>query len=155
MRRPIPPQAIDLVKQFEGCRLNSYPDPATGDKPWTIGYGHTMGVEKGQMIDQQYAEKLLGIDLANVGAQIEGCVTVPLTDNQFSALCSFAFNLGIGNLRSSTLLRLLNESAYTEAADQFLRWNKAAGQVMDGLTRRREAERDLFLKTDEEVGDVG
>ncbi|HCO3755892.1 TPA: lysozyme [Escherichia coli] len=138
---------ISLIKQFEGCRLKAYPDPATGGAPWTIGYGHTGNdVRPGMLWTQVQADSALISDLAQCERSISRLVKVNLTQNQFDALVSFVFNVGSGNLQSSTLLRKLNSGDYKGAADEFLKWNKAAGKVMNGLVARRAAERELFLK---------
>jgi len=92
------------------------------------------------------AEDLLQSDLRKFEGGVIQYVAVSMNQNQFDALVSFAFNLGLANLKGSTLLRLLNHGQYTEAAEQFLRWNKAGGMALPGLTRRRAAERDLFLR---------
>lgn len=140
-------QGISLIKQFEGCRLNAYPDPATGGAPWTIGYGHTGNDVRPRMVwTQVQADSALISDLAQCERAVSRLVKVNLTQNQFDALVSFVFNVGSGNLQSSTLLRKLNSGDYRGAADEFPRWNKAAGKVMAGLTKRRAAERELFLK---------
>lgn len=143
--RPIPQAAIDIIKKFEGLRFAAYPDPATGDKPYTVGWGHTGGVFKDTHIDINMAEKLLRIDLESCMKCVLERVTVPLSDNELSALLCFVFNLGPTAFINSTLLRLINENRKQEAADQFLRWDKAAGKVLAGLTARRKAERELFL----------
>lgn len=136
---------IDLIKQFEGCELEAYPDPATGGDPWTIGYGHTgPDVQPGLVISEDEADALLRKDLAKFERVVSLAVN-GVTQNQFDALVSLVFNIGQGNFRSSTLLRKLSEGDDAGAADQFLRWNRAAGKIMKGLTRRREAERELFL----------
>jgi lysozyme len=135
---------IDLIKSFEGLRLEAYPDPATGGNPWTIGYGHTGDVEPGQVITETQAEELLRQDVAQFEMCVNGALQVTPTQGQFDALVSFAFNVGCRNLRNSTLLRKLNAGDDVGAAAEFTRWNRAAGKVMAGLTRRREAERDLF-----------
>lgn len=135
-------KGIDLIKKFEGCRLEAYKCPAG---IWTIGYGHTKGVKDGMIITQEQAEEFLREDLRIFEQTVESCVKVPLSQNQFDALVSFCYNCGSGALRTSTLLRLLNEGKYSEAGEQFLRWNKAGGKVLVGLTRRREEERELFL----------
>lgn len=134
---------INLIKKFEGCRLSAYRCPAG---VWTIGYGHTKDVRQGQKITQTQAEEFLKEDLKIYEQAVDECVKVPLSQNQFDALVSFCYNCGSGALRTSTLLRLLNEGNYSSAADQFLRWNKAGGKVLAGLSRRREEERALFLK---------
>jgi lysozyme len=132
---------IDLIKRFEGCRLKSYLCPAG---VWTIGYGHTAGVRKNQIITSDQASAMLMSDLLQFERAINAMVAVPLKQGQFDALVSFAFNLGSGALASSTLLRKLNSGDFKGAADEFLRWNKAGGKVLEGLVRRRAAERQLF-----------
>ncbi len=137
---------IDLIKSSEGLRLTAYPDPGTGGEPWTIGYGATRGVTQGMTITQDQAERMLVNDIQRFEPSIENLVKVPLNQNQWDALMSFVYNLGAGNLASSTLLKLLNAGDFAGAADQFLRWNKAAGKILPGLTARRAAERALFLE---------
>ncbi|MEN6082881.1 lysozyme [Chromobacterium piscinae] len=133
---------IRLIQQFEGLRLAAYQDMVG---VWTIGYGHTgPEVKKGLTITQQQADQLLAADLETFETGIGKAVTVPLSANQFSALVSFSYNLGLGNLRSSTLLRLLNQGDYAGAAAQFPRWDRAGGQPVAGLLRRRQAEQVLF-----------
>lgn len=134
-------QGLDLIKSFEGLRLSAYKCPAD---VWTIGYGTTAGVKEGQIITKKRAEELLRDDVARFEQQVNRMVNVPLTQGQFDALVSFTYNLGAANLSNSTLLRLLNAGLYDDAALQFSRWNKAGGQVLPGLTRRRAAERALF-----------
>lgn len=136
-------RGIDLIKQFEGLRLTAYQDVVG---VWTIGYGHTgPDVTPGLAITQQRAEQLLINDLAQFERGVNDLVTVQINQNQFDALVSFAYNLGVGALQKSTLLRLLNAGSYKPAADEFPRWNRAGGNVVAGLTRRRYAERQLFL----------
>ena len=135
-------KGIDLIKKFEGCRLEAYKCPAG---IWTIGYGHTKGVKDGMIISREQAKEFLREDLKVYEKAVESCVKVPLSQNQFDALVSFCYNCGSGALKTSTLLRLLNEGKYSEAGEQFLRWNKAGGKVLVGLTRRREEEREIFL----------
>ncbi|AXE31651.1 muraminidase [Chromobacterium phragmitis] len=133
---------IRLIKQFEGLRLAAYQDMVG---VWTIGYGHTgPDVKAGLIITQQQADKLLAADLEKFETGVGQLVAVPLNANQFAALVSFSYNLGLGNLRSSTLLRLLNQGDFAGAAAQFSRWNRAGGQVVAGLARRRQAEQALF-----------
>lgn len=134
-----------LIKDSEGCALKAYPDPGTGGKPWTIGHGHTHNVSKGDVITQAQAEQFLQDDLQPIYITIETCVKVPLNQNQFDALCSFIFNVGAGKFAKSTLLKKLNAGDYAGAAEEFLRWNKAAGRVLPGLDIRRSKERQLFL----------
>lgn len=135
-------RGLSLIKSFEGLRLQAYQD-AVG--VWTIGYGTTRGVNAGMKISKEQAERMLLNDVQRFEPEVERLVTVPLSQNQWDALVSFTYNLGAANLESSTLLRKLNAGDYAAAADQFPRWNKAGGKVLVGLTRRREAERALFL----------
>ena len=140
--------AIPLIKEFEGCKLKAYLCPAG---VWTIGYGHTDGVKEGDEITQQEADRLLANDVHSFSAGVQRLVTSDINRNQLGALTSFAFNVGLGNLRHSTLLRLVNKGDFVGAANQFSRWNKAGGKVLAGLTRRREAEKKLFLKEENEL----
>ena len=135
-------KGLHLLKSFEGLRLTAYLD-AVG--VWTIGYGTTRGVKKGMKITEAQAEKLMKRDLVTFEAAVKKYVNVPLTSDQFSALVSFSYNVGVGAMSKSTLVRMLNQKNYKGAADQFLRWNKGGGRVLAGLTRRRKAERALFL----------
>ena len=144
------PDGIALLKKFEGCRLTAYPDPGTGGAPWTIGYGWTYPVDgkqvkPGMTIDQTTADRLLKTGLVSYENDVLKLVRVKLTQGQFDALVSFAYNVGSRALSTSTLLKKLNAGDIKGAADEFLRWNKAGGKVLNGLTRRREAERALFL----------
>jgi lysozyme len=145
MARKTSRAGIELIKSFEGLKLQAYPDPVTGGAPWTIGYGATTGVWPGMTVTAAEAEALFRRDLARVERDINRVVGVPIDQNMFDALVSFAYNVGIGNFRRSTLLRKLNAGDFRGAADQFLRWNRAGGRTMAGLTRRRRSERELFL----------
>jgi len=133
---------IDLIKSFEGLRLAAYQDSVG---VWTIGYGHTGTARPGQRITEQQAEALLREDVASFEQCVMRAVKAPLDQHQFDALVSFAFNLGCGALSRSTLLKKLNGLDYSGAADEIPRWNRAGGNVLRGLVRRRAAERDLFL----------
>ena len=140
-------KGIALIKQFEGCKLTAYQDSVG---VWTIGYGWTQPVDgkpirAGMTIKQETAERLLKTGLVSYESDVSRLVKVGLTQGQFDALVSFTYNLGARSLSTSTLLRKLNAGDYAAAADEFLRWNKAGGKVLNGLTRRREAERALFL----------
>ena len=140
-------KGIALIKQFEGCKLTAYQDSVG---VWTIGYGWTKPVDgkpirAGMTIKQETAERLLNTGLVSYENDVSRLVKVDLTQGQFDALVSFTYNLGARSLSTSTLLRKLNAGDYAGAADEFLRWNKAGGKVLNGLTRRREAERALFL----------
>lgn len=133
---------LDLIKSFEGLRLEAYPDPGTGGEPWTIGYGHTGGVKPGTKIKQENAEQLLKLDLARFELAVDKLITVPLTQNEFDALVSFAFNVGEGALEESTLRKRLNKGEPKEKVfrEELPRWNKGGSGVLEGLTRRRAAE---------------
>ncbi|MDU3928507.1 MAG: lysozyme [Enterobacter asburiae] len=140
-------KGIALIKQFEGCKLTAYQDSVG---VWTIGYGWTQPVDgkpirAGMTIKQETAERLLKTGLVSYESDVSRLVKVGLTQGQFDALVSFTYNLGARSLSTSTLLRKINSGDYAGAADEFLRWNKAGGKVLNGLTRRREAERALFL----------
>ena len=140
-------KGISLIKQFEGLRLTAYQDSVG---VWTIGYGWTHPVDgkpirPGMTIKEETAERLLRTGLVGYENDVSKLVKVKLTQGQFDALVSFAYNLGARALSTSTLLQKLNAGDYTGAADEFARWNKAGGKALPGLTRRREAERALFL----------
>lgn len=140
-------KGIALIKEFEGCKLTAYQDSIG---VWTIGYGWTQPVDgkpirAGMTIKQETAERLLKTGMVSYESDVSRLVKVGLTQGQFDALVSFTYNLGARSLSTSTLLRKLNAGDYAGAADEFLRWNKAGGKVLNGLTRRREAERALFL----------
>ena len=135
---------VELIKESEGLRLEAYlPTP---DDVWTIGYGHTKTAKKGMVITRKGAEALLLHDLKWVETAIDTHVQVPLNQNQYDALASFIYNVGATAFRKSTMLRLLNASDYEGAADQFPRWNKQKGKVLNGLTTRRQKEQTLFKK---------
>lgn len=134
---------LRLIKKFEGLRLKAYICPAG---VLTIGYGSTGAhVKPGMVITAAEAEALLIKDLARFENAINRLVKVPLNQNQFDALASFIFNIGIGAFEKSTLLRLLNAKDYLKAADQFGRWTRGGGVVLEGLVRRRREEKNLFL----------
>ncbi|WP_353613941.1 lysozyme [Mangrovibacter phragmitis] len=138
---------LNLIKSFEGCRLTSYQDSVG---VWTIGYGSTYPVDgkkigPGMKIDQETAERLLRGDVVQFEQAVNKLVKVKLTQGQFDALVSFSYNLGTRSLSTSTLLRKLNSGDYKGAADEFPKWCRAGGQILGGLVRRRNAERELFL----------
>ena len=135
-------EGIEFIKQFEGCRLKAYQDSVG---VWTLGVGHTGGVKEGDEIDDAEADRLLREDLVWVEKCIANSVREPLTQNQYDALCSWIFNLGCGAFKKSTLLAHINEGEDALAAKEILKWNRAGGNVISGLTRRREAESELFL----------
>lgn len=133
---------IALIKEFEQCRLKAF--KPTRDDVWTIGWGRTAGVKMGDTCTQEEADAWFLEDLATFEGAVNAAVTVPLTQNEFDALVSFAYNVGEGAFRKSTLLKLLNDSDYDGAARQLLRWNKQAGNELAGLSRRRKREMELF-----------
>lgn len=138
-------RGIDLIKQFEGYSPKAYPDPATGGAPWTIGYGTTKGVKPGMVITAEQAEKMLRDDVAKFESGVSSLITAPTTQGQFDAMVSLAYNIGLGNFGKSTLLKKHNARCYSCAADQFRVWNRANGKVMNGLTKRRAAEREVYM----------
>ena len=140
-------QGLALIKHFEGLELEAYPDPGnrvTGE-PWTIGYGHTRGVRRGDVCDEAQATAWLREDLQAAEGAVRHLVDVPLSQGQFDALASFVFNAGAAAFGNSTLLRLLNAGDSASAAEQFKRWVNGAGGPLPGLVARRAAERALFL----------
>lgn len=143
-------EGLDLIKSFEGCRLVAYDDLQPNKTitsmsqvkgTLTIGYGHTAGVTVGQVITQIQADNMLKSDMKKYEKYVTDNVKLDLNENQFSALVSFCYNCGVGNLR--TLVKGRNHAQIAEA---ILLYNKSKGQVLKGLVRRREAERKLFLK---------
>lgn len=136
-----------IVKDFEKCVLQAYPDPGTGGDPWTVGWGHTgPEVKAGYSVTQEKADADLMGDMQESEECVNSMVDAPLTQNQFDALVSFVFNIGGRQFSTSTMLRLLNGGRYAEAAQQFRVWNRGGGKVLGGLVRRRAAEQALFLK---------
>lgn len=137
-------EGLELIKNFEGLELKAYQDVVG---VWTIGYGSTGDhVKPGLKITEKEAEELLMQDLERFEDGVSRIVDVDLNSNQFSALVSFTFNLGVGALEKSTLLRKLNSGDYKGAANEFERWVFAGGKKLAGLKRRRKAEKALFLK---------
>ena len=135
-----------MIEGWEGLRLEAYPDPATGGDPRTIGYGHTGNVAPDSTITQEQADALLSQDLARFEAGVSaGLGDAPVTQGQFDAMVSLSYNIGLGNFRKSSVLRDHLAGNYQMAADAFLLWNRAAGREMDGLTRRREGEAQVYI----------
>lgn len=149
------PACTELTKRFEGCRLKAYPDPALGDKLFTIGWGHTFGVRQGMTIDQHQADCWLAQDLTAAAVYVDLWVKSKLTQPRFDALTDFVFNVGPGLVDHrdgfvwlkggghSTMLRYCNAGAFQLAAEEFLKWNIPH---LPGILARREAERALFLQ---------
>ncbi|MDN5642883.1 MAG: lysozyme [Acinetobacter sp.] len=138
---------INLVCGFEGLRLKAYDD---GVGVWTIGYGTTVingvKVKKGDTCTAEQAKSYMAQDLKKFESAVNTAVKVPLNQNQFDALVSLTYNIGIGAFKSSTLLKKLNAKDYKGAAEQFPRWNRGGGRVLNGLVKRRKIEMELFLK---------
>lgn len=136
-----PAIASDFVKQFEGRELKAYRCSANR---LTIGYGHTKGVQEGDEISPAEAEQLLVEDLTAIADDLNRLVNVPVSEGQYIALLSLAFNVGASAIKKSTLLFHLNHKRYDEAAEEFDKWIYAGGKPSEGLKRRRAAERKLF-----------
>jgi lysozyme len=145
-----------LIKLYESCELHAYECATSKSLPankkfWTIGWGNTFyadnrPVHSTDTIKQEAADELFTHVLAKFEQQVLDLVHVPLTENQLGALTSFAYNCGIGNLKSSTLLKKVNAKDFAGAAKEFAKWNKSNGKVLNGLVARRKKEADLFLK---------
>lgn len=140
---------LELVKEFEGFRAKAYKCPAG---VWTIGYGTTaaagVGIDPkpGVTVTEDEAEDLLEKTMEKFGEQIKPFITAPINNNEYGAFLSLAYNIGPGAFKKSSALRLFNAGDKAGAAKALLMWNKAGGKVLPGLTRRREAEKKLFLK---------
>lgn len=138
--------AYELIKEYEGLRLHAYQDSAG---VWTIGWGHTGDVKRGQSITIHQAEALLALDIGIAAAAVNRHVEAPLSQNMFDALVSFTLNLGERRLAESTLLKKLNLRDYAAAAAEFGKWVKATIKgkkvTLPGLVRRRAAERAMFV----------
>ena len=145
------PAGISLIQEFEGRRLEAYKCPAG---IWTIGYGHTSAagapeVKPGMVITKQEANDILIRDLVKYENAVDRLVKVPLTQNQFDALVSFAFNVGEGALAKSTLLKKLNAGNYDAVPAELMKWTKGGGKELPGLVRRRRAEAAMWRGVDE------
>ncbi len=134
--------AYALIREFEGLKCEAYQCSA---KVWTIGYGHTRGVRKGQRCDLRQAEQWLKEDVEEAERGVRSLFKWPLTQNQFDALVSFVFNLGAMQISGTGIQSLINSGDMAAAAERLLKWNIADNKVSEGLTRRRRAERELFL----------
>ena len=135
-------KGLEMIKHFEGLELNAY-QCAAG--VWTIGYGHTKGIQPGMVITEETANDMLVEELEEYEGYINNMVHCSLSQHQFDALVSWVYNLGSTNLKNSTLLKVLNDWKHEEAPAQIRRWNKAGGRILEGLVRRREAEALLFM----------
>ena len=137
---------LDLIKRFEGCRLVAYKCLNT-EKYYTIGYGHYgADVKKGMVITQKQANEFLKNDVKVFEDTVNNAVKVSLTQSMFNALVSFTYNVGGTNFRNSTLLKKLNEGDYEGASNEFPKWKKSGGKVLQGLVTRRAVERTEFLR---------
>ncbi len=146
MSYPVNHATIDLIKRNEGCVLHAYPDPATGGDPWTIGFGHTgSDVSEGLEWSQEQADAALKEDLHKFEDGVDALLEGDVTDNQFGAMVSLAYNIGLGHFAESSVLREHNAGNYQTAAKEFMLWDKAAGEYMEGLHRRRAEESALYL----------
>lgn len=140
---------LDMIKHHEGVRLKPYQDPIG---LWTVGVGHLIGDGKtlpddwNRTFTMEEVDELLAKDLARFERGVERLCPVGLDGGRFDALVSFAFNVGLGNLQRSSLRMKHNRSEFDQAADEFLKWNKAGGKVWAGLTKRRRDERALYLE---------
>lgn len=138
--------AVALIGGFEGLRLNAYPDPATKGPPWTVCYGETAGVKPGDRYTVEQCRAMLRSSLDSYANGIEKCVKVPLPDTRYVALVSFAYNVGVGAACNSSVVRNINAGNPKAGCDALLKWNRAAGIVFPGLTKRRERERQWCLQ---------
>lgn len=135
-------KAMDIIKECEGFRAKAYYCPAG---KVTIGYGHTKGVKIGDECSEDDSEAWLVEDMHDAANAVKRLVTVPLNDNQMGALISFVFNLGGNKIKNSTLIRKLNAGDYEGAANELPRWVYSGGDILSGLKKRRDLERNLFL----------
>jgi lysozyme len=134
---------LNLIKSFEGCKLQAYQDQKG---IWTIGFGCTHHVAQGLCISQDEADERLKEDIQSTVEIVRNYILPhQINDNQFSACVCLAFNIGVGNFRTSTCLNCIKMGNLNDAANAILAWNKVNGEVDPGLARRREAEKALFL----------
>jgi GH24 family phage-related lysozyme (muramidase) len=137
------PSIIAFIQGFEQCRLDSYM-PTPNDRP-TIGWGSTGDdITMGMTWTQQQCDDRFAADLDSFADQVSGVLTIDTAQNQFDAMVSIAYNIGMGNFGPSTLLRLHNQGNFDAVPAQFLRWNHQHGEVLAGLTRRRQGEADIY-----------
>lgn len=135
-------RGIKLIKEYEGFRSVAYLCAAN---IWTLGYGSTKGVKKGDVISEREASERLEKEVnEEYGKAVNDLVKVSLTQNQFDALVSLVYNIGVGNFKKSTVLKELNKKNYSAACEAIAMWNKGGGRVLAGLVRRRSAEQELF-----------
>ena len=148
--RKVSQRGIKFIHQFEGCVLTAYPDPGTGGAPWTIGWGSTTDeegkpIKPGTVWTQERADARFAQHLIQFESEVSTAIGKnPTTQSQFDALVSFHYNTGA--IARATLTQKHNNGDYIGASKEFLRWNRAGGRVMNGLTRRRRAEADMYLE---------
>lgn len=138
-----PALAMNFIGHWEGCELKAYRCSAG---VWTLGYGHTEGVKEGDTCTAEEAASWLVEDIESRQKALAHYINKPVTEGQFIALTSLVFNVGVSNLLKSKLLRKLNTGDFEGAAKEFLDFDLANGKKVPGLTRRRKAENELFLK---------
>ena len=136
---------LELIKHFEGCETTAYQDSVG---VWTIGYGHTKNVEEGQTCSIEDAETMLADEMDEYEGYINNMVKVDLEQHEFDALVAWVYNLGPTNLGESTMLKVLNGGQFDRVHSEMKRWNRAGGQVLEGLVRRRTAEALMFENLD-------
>lgn len=139
-------EALKIIREFEGLSLKAYPPPEGTARGWAIGYGYTRSfVTKDCVISEAWAENLLREELKITAVMVKNLTEkIVLTSNQFEALLSLTYNIGVGNFKESTLLKKLKRGDFSGAAEEFLRWNRFRGLPSKGLLRRRQAEKNLF-----------
>jgi len=136
---------LELIKKFEGCETTAYQDSVG---VWTIGFGHTKGVEEGQTCSIEDAESMLADEMDEYEGYINNMVKVELQQHEFDALVAWVYNLGPTNLGESTMLKVLNGGQFDRVPDEMNRWTRAGGKILEGLVRRRQAESLMFQDLD-------
>ena len=136
---------LELIKKFEGCETSAYQDSVG---VWTIGFGHTKGVEEGQTCSIEDAESMLADEMDEYEGYINNMVKVELQQHEFDSLVAWVYNLGPTNLSESTMLKVLNGGQFDRVPDEMNRWTRAGGEILEGLVRRRQAESLMFQDLD-------
>ena len=136
---------LELIKKFEVCETSAYQDSVG---VWTIGFGHTKGVEEGQTCSIEDAESMLADEMDEYEGYINNMVKVDLQQHEFDALVAWVYNLGPTNLGESTMLKVLNGGQFDRVPDEMNRWTRAGGEILEGLVRRRQAESLMFQNLD-------
>ena len=136
---------LELIKKFEGCETTAYQDSVG---VWTIGFGHTKGVEEGQTCSIEDAESMLADEMDEYEGYINNMVKVELQQHEFDALVAWVYNLGPTNLGESTMLKVLNGGQFDRVPEEMNRWTRAGGKILEGLVRRRQAESLMFQNLD-------